>query len=210
MASATLETALQMGRGFLNDTAATVWSDANLIPFMQQAHYELQTDLWLVGSPVIRAVTSPLLIPDGANPTVPTLPSNFLIPTLIQECGQSGGSPDNLFIPMTECFFFPIPYTLTTVLAYWSWQQETLLFAGSSLPRYVVIQYRRLIPIPQLSTDLIGMTFGELYLGARGAAIAAGAVGNTAAAGVLDGIATANFNKVVMANRGQQKPITKP
>jgi hypothetical protein len=49
-----------------------------------------------------------------------------------------------------------------------------------------------------------------MYLGARGAAIAAGSVGNAQAAATLDAIAKENFGMVVTANRGQQKPINKP
>jgi hypothetical protein len=208
---AQLSVALGMARGFLNDNNATVWTDANLIPFMQQADYELQTDLWMIGSPVVRARTSPLLVPSGANPDINSLlPADFLIPTLGIECGQAGSAPDNLFIPLTEQFFLPLPYTLAANLVYWAWQEEKLQFSGATANRYVVFQYRRQIPIPQNATDPIGMTFGELYLGARGAAIAARAVGNDAAAQFLDMLAEKNFGKVVSANRGQQKPLNKP
>jgi len=284
VASVELSVALQMARTFLNDTNATVWTDANLIPSMQQADYELQVDLWQIGSPVVRAQTGPILVPSGYNPNINAdLPSDFLIPTLGWECGQisatitavavSGGSavysysgysgalapapgmtvtitgmahsgnnvtgiivaavagtsftlvtttqeseteagvgvmPDNVWIPLTEQFFLTIGTVIGPTLTFWSWQEEELLFNGSTANRYVNFQYRRLIPIPDSATSEIGITFGELYLGARGAAIAAGSVGNTAAAQVLDGIAQMNFGKVVSANRGQQKPVNKP
>ena len=208
---AQLSSALNMARAFLNDVNATVWSDPALIPLTTQAHYELQSDLWMNGSPVIRATTTPLLVAAGVSPDInAALPTDFLIPTHIDECGQATGAPDNLWIPMTEQFFFNLGQPLLTTLTWWSWQEEKLLFVGSSANRYVSIQYRRKIPVPQATTDPIGMTFGELYLGARAAAIAAGALGNAAAAGVLDGIAQTNFAKVLSANRGQQKPINKP
>jgi len=81
---AQLSVALSMARGFLNDTNATNWTDANLIPFMQQAHYELQTDLWIVGSPVVRGVCGPIVVPTGIDPNInPLLPTDFIIPTHI-------------------------------------------------------------------------------------------------------------------------------
>ena len=285
MASAQLSVALSQARVFLNDTNATVWTDANLIPSMQQASQELQMHLWLIGSPVIRAMTGPLLVAAGYNPSITaSLPSDFLIPTLGQECGQitavltgvvaaggfatyayssSAGSttpspgmsvtiagfvatagnngtftvvssvpgvsftvvtttqvtethaatatmPDDIWVPLTEQFFLSPGYVLVSTLIYWSWQNETLLFSGSTVARYVDFQYRRQIPIPSTAVSPIGITFGEMYLGARGAAIAAGSVGNAQAAATLDAIAKENFGMVVTANRGQQKPINKP
>lgn len=286
MASVELSVALAQARTFLNDTNATVWTDANLIPSMQQADQELQMHLWMIGSPVIRSQTGPLLVSAGYNPNINgLLPSDFLIPTLGWECGQvnavltqvavSGGNavysyasstgtgtistpapgmtvtitgfvntvnngtftitaatgatftvvevtqvnethagvgimPDNLWIPLTEQFFLPLGYAIGPVLTWWSFQEEEILLSGSSVNRYVNYQYRRQIPIPNSATSEIGITYGEMYLGARGAAIAAGSVGNAAVAAILDGIAKENFGMVVMANRGQQKPINKP
>jgi len=120
------------------------------------------------------------------------------------------GTPDNAWIPMTEQFFFSLTQVPQPTLIYWSYQKELILFVGSTTNRFVSIQYRRLIPIPQEATDPIGITFGEMYLGARGASIAAGATGNDAVEAKLTALAGTNFGKVVMANRGQQKPINKP
>lgn len=286
MASVELSVALSQARVFLNDTNATVWTDANLIPCMQQADQELQMKLWMIGSPVIRAMTGALLVSAGYNPNInASLPADFLIPTLGYESGQvnavltqvavSGGNAvysysssigtgaisapapgmtavitgftnsvnnvtgivtaatgatftlkevaqvnethaavaamsDNAWIPLTEQYFLTLGYAIGPVLTYWSWQEEELLFSGSSVNRYVNFQYRRQIPIPAASTDEIGITYGEMYLGARGAAIAAGSVGNAPVAAILDGIAEKNFDMVLLANRGQQKPINKP
>ena len=283
MASAQLSVALAQARTFLNDSNATVWTDANLIPSMQQADQELQMHLWLIGSPVIRSETGPLSVAAGYNPNInAALPNDFLIPTLGWECGQvsavltqvavsgsnsvysysgfsgalapapgmtvtitgfaTGGNnvtgtiisigtgtftlvtttqvnethagaaimPDNVWIPLTEQFFLTLGYAIGPTLTWWSWQEEFLLFSGSTVNRYVNFQYRRQIPIPTSATSVIGITYGEMYLGARCAAIAAGSVGNAAVAAILDAIAKENFGMVVMANRGQQKPINKP
>jgi len=284
MPSVQLSVALAQARTFLNDTNATVWTDANLIPSMQQADQELQMKLWNIGSPVIRSETGPLLTPAGYNPNInASLPADFLIPTLGWECGQvaavltqvavSGSNavysysgftgalapapgmtvtitgfvthtgnnvtgvivavgtgtftlttttqvnetnpavatmPDNVWIPLTEQFFLTLGYAIGPTLTWWSWQEETLLFSGSTVSRYVNFQYRRQIPIPTSAVSVIGITYGEMYLGARGAAIAAGSVGNAAVAAILDAIAQTNFEMVLLANRGQQKPVNKP
>jgi hypothetical protein len=287
---AQLSVALAMARGFLNDVTGQVWSDPNLIPYLQQAHYELQTDLWVTGSPVIRGVTGPIFVPSGPSPNINgSLPSDFLIPTHADECGVTSTTPidytdlaidavlqnvvssaahpfvvgqiggilqvtggagfvpgfygivfvdgsgnatlsenvgivgsidgtgilnvndtDDNWIPMTEQFFLPLTAVPGPTLVWWSYREETLILIGSTANRFINFQYRRQIPIPQLATDPIGMIFGELYLGARGGAIAAGSTGNDGVEAKLDALAKQNFAKVVMANRGQQKPVTKP
>lgn len=295
MASVELSVALSQARTYLNDNNATVWTDANLIPCLQQADLELQMKLWNIGSPVIREMTGPLLVTAGYSPNInANLPNDFLIPTLGQECGQvtavltqvavsaglatysysssagsgnitapapgmyvtitgfsTGGNnvvnkvivsvvagtsftvvattqanethaataamPDNNWIWMTEQYFLPLDWTLAQstyqgypVLTWWSWQEETIIFFGSSSNRYVNFQYRRQIPIPSGATDEIGITFGQVYLSAKGAAIAAGSVGNAAVAALLEAEAEKNFTMVLLANRGQQKPVNKP
>jgi len=283
MASAQLSVALQQARTFLNDTNATVWTDENLIPSMQQADQELQMQLWNIGSPVVRQITPPIPVPAGYGIDITALlPSDFLIPTLGFESGlvtavltsvvvsglnatyaysSSVGTPvvgalvnitgfstlgnnvtgvyiisvvpntsftvlvttqvnethagtanisDNNWIPLTEQYYPTLGYIATSTLTYWNWKDEKLSFSGVTVPRLVAFQYRREIPIPAAATDPIGITFGEMYLGARGAAIAAGAVGNSAVAQILDGEANKNFSMVLTANRGQQKPINKP
>lgn len=287
---AQLSVALAMARGFLNDVNGVVWSDANLIPYLQQAHYELQTKLWTHNSPIVRGVTGPLFVPTGASPNINSIiPSDFLIPTHADECGVTGsststctdlvinasnssivssatlsfvvadvgfllvitggagftagtyvivfvdalgnatlsepagtvastggsasltvGTPDNTWIPMTEQFFLTLGIALSPVLTWWAYREETVLLTGSSANRYINFQYRRQIPIPQAATDPIGMIFGELYLGARGPAIASAALGNIASGTALDATATSNFAMVLMANRGQQKPPNQP
>ena len=284
---AQLSVALAMARGFLNDVNGTVWSDANLIPYLQQAHYELQTDLWICGSPIVRGVSGSMFVPSGADPNInPLIPSDFLIPTHADECGVSNsstttatdlvisaaaanivssatltllagftlkitlgtgfipgnyvivfvdgsgnatlsevcgtpgstdghaslttGTPDNVWIPMTEQFFLTNGQPVGNTLVWWAYREETLLLTGSTANRYISFQYRRLIPIPAAATDSIGMIFGELYLGSRGPAIAAAASGNDKAGAMLDALAEKNFSKVMMANRGQQKPSSKP
>lgn len=284
---AQLSVALAMARGFLNDVNGTVWSDANLIPYLQQAHYELQTDLWICGSPIVRGVSGSMFVPSGADPNInPLIPSDFLIPTHADECGVSNsstttatdlaisaaaanivssatltllagftlkitlgtgfipgnyvivfvdgsgnatlsevcgtpgstgghasfttGTPDNIWIPMTEQFFLTNGQPVGNTLVWWAYREETLLLTGSTANRYISFQYRRLIPIPAAATDSIGMIFGELYLGSRGPAIAAAASGNDKAGAMLDALAEKNFSKVMMANRGQQKPSSKP
>jgi hypothetical protein len=198
--------ALATARTLLNDDNATVWTDPVLIPKLQEAHRELQTDLWLVGSPVVREVTAPILVVSGSTDLGANQPGNLISPTALKEAEASNGT----WIDMTEVNYIPFDVAKVDKLIYWAWRGEKILFLGATTNRYVVVFYRKLITIPSTATDPIGIIFGELYLGARTAALAAGSVGNKDVYDTVTALAKANFEKVVAANRGQQKPIFKP
>lgn len=207
---------LTTARTYLNDDNATQFPDPVLIPKVQEAHRELQTELWVVGSPLVRNVAS-IVLPTTSIPSGPqggvillappyTLVSDFLTPTALYE------TPGVVYTPMTETFFMPLGYVAQSNAQYWMWQDEILYVAPftHSPTQTFVVQYRRQIPIPVLATDVIGISFGETYLSARAAAIAAGTVGNAEVFTALTAIAKEQLSKVIVANRGQQKPNLKP
>jgi hypothetical protein len=76
--------------------------------------------------------------------------------------------------------------------------------------RRVKVQYRKSLTLPVSVNDPIGIIFGEIYLGARTAALAAGSVGNKEVLEAASQMAATNFNKVIVANRGRQSPPDKP
>lgn len=203
---AQLSDALASARTYLNDDAGSLWTDAALIPKAREAHRELQTMLWNVGSPVVRMISDPIAVFAGQNPTI-VLPSDLLVPFKIQEAA-AGGTFDTA-IDMTEKAFLP-NVVIGPTLKYWSWRNEIIRFVGCINPRTVWIFYRKSIAIPAAAADPIGIMFGELYLGARTAAIAHGSVGNKDAYSIISQVATDNFNRVVAAHRGQQSPAVRP
>lgn len=199
---------LNTARTYLNDDNSTQFPDQTLIPKIQEAHRELQEELWVVGSPLVRGQT--LTVYNAGGTVLGAMPGDFLCPTALFE--NQAGSPVSLpgWTPMTEAFYIPLGYQQTATLNWWVWQQEVINVAGASQNRAVVVQYRRQITIPILATDLIGILFGESYLAARAAAIAAGTVGNVEVYTAMTALAKENLGKVISANRGQQKPSMKP
>jgi hypothetical protein len=272
-----LSTVLGAARAYLNDTNATVWTDQVLIPLAQEAHRELQSELWLVGSPLVRgympsnvgqfkpfgnfpysqnSLSQPLDIlafnvpvnltnfsycdaavtldtGDLADPTVITgtgatsltvspgakfahaqyapislTPFDLLVPTRLSYSSPQSTSP---IIPMTETAFLPTyDDGVNSIAQYWTWQEENLILGTLFAERFLRMEYRRKIRVPLLVTDDIGVLFGEMYMSPRTAAIALGTVKEYDAAKVLSDVATTNFSKLVAANRGQQKPPSKP
>ena len=206
--SVTMGQVLVTARTYLNDDAAVQFPDQVIIPKIQEAHRELQEELWVIGSPLVRAQVPLNYTAPGT--VFPATPADFLCPTAMFEnsAGSSLASPN--WAPMTEAFYIPLGTVVGATLSWWSWQQEQIVIPGASQNRALVMQYRRLITIPVLATDLIGILFGESYLAARAAAMVAGTVGNQDILSVATALAKENLGKVISANRGQQKPLIKP
>jgi len=205
-----LSVALSIARTYLNDDNAIQFPDAVLIPKMQEAHRELQEALWVCGSPIVRTQSAVIAVGASATVSVITTPADFLCPMTIQENATGQTIYNTGWQLMTEAFYIPVGYQATGVLGYWQWQEETLTVAPCTAARTIVMTYRRQITIPQVNTDLIGVLFGESYLGARGGAIAAGTLGNQPVLDALTQIAKANLANVIKANRGQQMPAMVP
>lgn len=204
---ALLSEALATARTWLNDDAGTNWTDGSLIPKAQEAHRELQVKLWNVGSPAVRKQSAEITITAGAT-TVASAPADILTPFKIQEYAASAETLANA-TDMTEVFFLPNK-AVGSKLDYWAWKEEAIALLGASVDRKIVIYYRKKITIPVLTTDQIGILFGELYIGARTAAMAYGSAGNKEAYAILSSVCKENFDMVVAAHRGQQTPLQRP
>lgn len=204
---AALSVALTSALALLNDDAQTIWTNTNLINKAQDVHRELQSKLWDAGSPVVRKESTPIPITAGANPTV-TPPTDMLTPFSVIEYDTATGSRSTA-VPMTESTFLPYGKPLQNNLVYWSWQAETFSLLGANTNRTIIIFYRRLITIPQATSDPIGIIFGEQFMGARIAAIAHGSIGNEEEAVYCAGLAEEYFQVVLNAQRGKQVPSQK-
>lgn len=195
-------------RTFLNDDNASVWTDQALMPKLQEAHRELQTELWIVGSPTVRQTTLAFTVNAGVKNLVEAnlQPADLLVPTALYEA--SPGMSD--WTPMTEQAYFAVGIQPGATLTFWAWLKEEIILVGCTVPRQMVIHYRRKLPNLVTVNDTISVTFGELYLSARTAAMAAASVGNDKVHADMTAIAKDNLAKVVAANRGQQKPVMRP
>lgn len=198
--------ALATARTLLNDDNATTWTDPILLPKLAEAHRELQVDLWEIGSPVVREESSAIQVDTPDTTLGGNQPSDLIAPTKLIETSRSGSA----WVDMTEVTYIPKNIAQSATLIYWAWREEVIVLLGADVNRDVIVYYRKLITIPTAVGDAIGVIFGELYLGARTAALAAGSVGNKEVYDALTTLAKTNFAKVVSSNRGQQKPISSP
>ncbi len=203
---------LATARTYLNDDNGTQFPDPVLIPKVQEAHRELQEELWVIGSPLVRGQTAPLAYVTPAVTLTAAMAAitDFLCPTALFENAAASTIVQPGWTPMTEAFYIPLGTAMAATLAWWAWSQEVIVLAGCTANRAVIVQYRRQITIPIVATDPIGILFGESYLSARTAAIAAGTVGNKEVYDAMTALAKENLAKVISANRGQQKSTMKP
>ena len=195
--------ALAQARTLLNDDLATVWTDTVLLKKLEIAHQELQSLLWNSGSPAVRGESALISVTAAATDLGANQPADLLAPYRLVEYTDAGITP----LEMTEVFSIPVGIAQTTTLIYWAWKEEKIVFLGSTANRKIKIFYRKLITIPIDGTKAIGLLFGELYLGPRIAALAAGSVGNFEVMNALTNMANSSFARVLEANRGQQNVL---
>ena len=188
---------LATARTLLNDDAVSNWTDAALIPKLQQAHKELQIKLRRAAAPVMKN-TYIETVASGTSFATP--PDDLVAPIQLWETSSGGAA--NTYALMTETD--PLPNVLpTTTMIYWAWIEEAVQFIGSSASRKILMSYWRSLPLPQVNTDLIGFINGELYLAPRTAAIAAGSVGQAAEMQALATLADSSLTEVILSNRGR-------
>src|ERR1017187_1626660 len=162
-------------RGYLNDVDGITWTDAHLLPLIQEAHKELQVELSLNDIAVVRVqVTN--------NPSVAGLhllagqislnnsglmPLGLIEPIGISERDWGDTTPED-YSDMERFSFLP-NYTPSNFLYFWSWQQEDVLFLGSTVDRDIQLRYRTSLATPLNMNSTMGFLRAELYVGPRAA-----------------------------------------
>jgi hypothetical protein len=193
---------LNTARTFLNDDAVTNWTDAALMPKLQQAHRELQVKLRRAAAPVMKGTYVETVNPSAIGFATP--PADLIAPIQIWENAPAG--PITNYQLMTEAD--PLPNVVaSTTLVWWAWVNETVVFIGSSASRMVKMLYWRRLTVPQSNTDLIGFIDGELYLAPRTAAIAYGSTGDANSMNVLATLADGSLSEVILSNRGRAPQV---
>lgn len=199
--------ALDSARAYLNDTGKRIWTDVKLLPYLKEAHRDLQLQVWLHGIPVLNEKAAASTITAGD--TTLTLPSDFVEPIRLKE-GAVGDTVDN-FVDMIEKSFEPDDVQ-TTELRYWAYREEQVQLIGATADRDVILYYYKGLTLPTSAASQLGLTFGEMFIGPQTAGYAAGATGNTTLASELLfvsetqlGIAGSKLDAIIRANtKGMQ------
>ena len=116
--AALMSDVLTTARTYLNDDNAQQFPDPVLIPKIQEAHRELQTELWVVGSPLVRGQTAPLAYTTPATTLTAALAgvTDFLCPTALFENASAATLVTPGWTPMTEAIYIPFGAAMAATL----------------------------------------------------------------------------------------------
>jgi hypothetical protein len=193
-------------RGYLNDIDGITWTDAHLLPLIQEAHKELQAELSLNDIAVVR--TQITNAPSSVGLHLPAyqislslaglMPSDLLEPIEINERDWGDTTPED-YLNMIRMSFLP-NYTQNNFLFYWTWMGEDIVFLGATTDRDLQIRYRSSITTPRNMNSTMGFLRAELYVGPRAASLACGTTGDIKKGNWLQAQADRNLDVVIRSN----------
>lgn len=159
-------------RVFLNDVAASIFTNTALLPIVKMANEELEKVLIIIGAEVQRQRS--VAIPVTALAAFVTLPTDFLLPISLQE-RQSGGN-DNDWVDMTERDFEPVQTPLNTI-DYWAFYNNKINIRPCSVAREVLLKYDRQLAVITGNSSPEDFILAKAYLERRTAELAARYIG---------------------------------
>lgn len=193
-------------RAYLNDVDGITWTDAHLLPLIQEAHKELQTELSLNDIAVVRVqitnapTVSGIHLPAYATSlnTAGLMPPGLLEPIQINERDWGDMTPED-YLEMQRMPFLP-NYSQTNFLYFWTWMGEDILFVGATVDRDIQLRYRTSLATPLNMNSTMGFLRAELYVGPRAAALACINTGDVKKGTFLQRQADMNLDKVIRSN----------
>jgi hypothetical protein len=193
--------AIQSARTYLNDINAITWSDAVLMPLLQEAFGELQLELSIHRNPVIKAqyITNVPAVSESQIPPVylPGQPANITYPISMYE--KDVGDDDDSYDEMYQVTFLP-NQDPDMELEFWSWQAQMIQFIGATTTRTVLLNYNGYLTTPNTLNDPLGFIYAERFLGPRIASIALSSIGHEKRAIYTAAIAEKNLYQVMQYN----------
>lgn len=199
MAAVTASVALTTARTLLNDDAGSMFTDAVLIPKLQEAFRQMVASLRVNAQSImirndvqtINAGIAVLSITDINEP--------------IKLWEKATAATNDLYLPMTE--FDPLPNDIAAAtLRYWQWDGTNVNFIPSSANRSVKTRYWRVLTEPTAAGSSLILINAEYYLGPMTAAIMAGSLGEDEQMTTLAALAVTTMKSVIDANSGRMAP----
>jgi hypothetical protein len=192
------EDALTLARALVNDSAASVFTDTLLMPFLNSAYRGLQRELAENGVSVLAEQQDLELDSDpisGITPTEisdtssPQLPTDCLAPHMLWE--RATANTGDVFVPMEKFTSGGSMLNLqpSTYLRLWEWREDKVNLIGATQSITVRIRYEKVLPLLTLGTDPIQIRSATDPLAFATAALAARSRGARALAQDLLGAA---------------------
>ena len=197
-AYAQAEDALNLSRALMNDTAAAVFTDPLLMPFLNSAYRGLQRELAENGVSVLAEQQDLALSTDpvsGVTPaeisdvSSPQLPTDCIVPHMLWE--RATANTNDIFVPMEKFTSGGSMLNLqpSIYLRLWEWREDKINLIGATQSITVRIRYEKSLPSLTLGTDPVQIRSATDPLAFATAALAARSRGARALAQDLLGAA---------------------
>jgi hypothetical protein len=192
------EDALTLARALMNDTSASVFTDALLMPLLNSAYRGLQRELAENGVSVLaeqQDIDLELVPLTGVTNTElsdvssPQLPTDCLMPHSLWE--RATANTADVFLPMEKFTSGGGMLNLqpSGYLRLWEWREDKINLIGATQAITVRVRYEKLLPALTLGTDPVQIRSATDPLGFATAALAARSRGARALAQDLLGTA---------------------
>ncbi len=195
------ESALNLTRALINDTAGSVFNDATLMPLLNSAYRALQRELAEAGVSVLVAqadldlpLTSGLTTTELTDTSNPQLPTDLMVPHQLWEQQTDSG---DLFVPLEKIVGGLPNLQPGTFLRMWEWREDTIQLLGATSEVTVRLRYEKVLPQLVLGTDPILIRASNDALAYATAAVAARARGARALAADMQSTAMEATQKLI-------------
>ena len=205
-AYAQAEDALVLARALVNDTAASVFTDALLMPLLNSAYRGLQRELAENGVSVLVKQQDISLAVNGSSGVTntelsdvssPQLPTDCLMPHMLWE--RATANTADVFVPMEKFTSGGNMLNLqpSSYLRLWEWREDKINLVGATQAITVRLRYEKILPQLTLGTDPVQIRSASDPLGYATAALAARSRGARALAADLLGAAQMATEKLI-------------
>jgi len=205
-AYAQAEDALALARALVNDAAASVFTDALLMPLLNSAYRGLQRELAENGVSVLAEQQDISLAVNGSTGVTntelsdvssPQLPTDCLMPHMLWE--RATANTADVFVPMEKFTSGGSMLNLqpSSYLRLWEWREDKINLVGASQAITVRVRYEKILPQLTLGTDPVQIRSASDPLGYATAALAARSRGARALAADLLGAAQLATEKLI-------------
>lgn len=158
-------------RSFLNDVAASVYTNTVLLPFGAMAHGEIQDEFAKNGIPILETVSTAFSYVAGDQDIdIPVSVTDLQAPLEIWEQDTSNG----LWEPMGRVLALPAPTDNPVgFLGIWEWRNGSIRVMECSSNRNILVRYRRQLAYPAVGSATGGEGFywplvlGTAYMAAE-------------------------------------------
>lgn len=157
---------------YLNDAAASLYTDTAILPHLSAAYDELCQRLELNGTSHLKEIGTAITV--AALSSSLTVPSDFVKPIRLSE--RFPGEDDTKWVPMTEQDWEPL-IAQTNSIRYWAYREDSIKLLPATVIKEVLLYYYKSLTPITTNAIVIPIVNSKRFLALRTAALAAEFIG---------------------------------